>query len=117
MIEFWTDDNGYTARVRVFDRSPLVNYECTLLAAFIGGSAGRFRICAPALVFTQYTRPARAVRPPRHPQEGCPCLSDLRYAELTRAREYSRQMREHGELRGELHLSRRAKLARLFERS
>jgi hypothetical protein len=41
---------------------------------------------------------------------------DPQFKELTRAREYSRQMREHGELRGELHLSRRAKLAKFFER-
>lgn len=41
---------------------------------------------------------------------------DPTYAQLTRAREYSRQMGECGELRGGLHLSRRARLARLFER-
>jgi hypothetical protein len=32
---------------------------------------------------------------------------DPRFTELSRAQEYSRQMRERGELRGELHLSRR----------
>jgi hypothetical protein len=41
---------------------------------------------------------------------------DPRFSDLTRAREYSRQMRERGELRGGLHLSRGAKLANLFER-
>jgi hypothetical protein len=39
---------------------------------------------------------------------------DPRYTDLSRAQEYSRQMRERGELRGDLHLSRRAKLAKLF---
>jgi len=42
---------------------------------------------------------------------------DPRFEDLSRAREYSRQMGERGELRGELHLSRRAKFAKLFERS
>lgn len=41
---------------------------------------------------------------------------DAKFAELTRAREYSRQMSESGELRGDSNLSRRAKLTRLFER-
>jgi hypothetical protein len=41
---------------------------------------------------------------------------DPKFAELTRAREYSRQMSERGELRGDSNLSRGAKLARLFER-
>jgi hypothetical protein len=41
---------------------------------------------------------------------------DPAYAELLRARECSRQMRERGELRGGLRLSRREKLAKLFER-
>jgi hypothetical protein len=40
---------------------------------------------------------------------------DPRFTELSRAQEYSRHMRERGELRGELRLSRRAKLAKLFE--
>jgi hypothetical protein len=41
---------------------------------------------------------------------------DPQFTELTRAREYSRQMRERGELRGDSDLSRGAKWARLFER-
>jgi hypothetical protein len=41
---------------------------------------------------------------------------DPTFTQLTRAREYSRQMGERGELRRELHLSRGAKWARLFER-
>ena len=41
---------------------------------------------------------------------------DPNFAQLTRARECSRQMRERGELRGDLRLSRRARLAKLFER-
>jgi hypothetical protein len=41
---------------------------------------------------------------------------DPKFAELTRAQEHSRQMSERGELRGDSNLSRRAKLARLFER-
>jgi hypothetical protein len=41
---------------------------------------------------------------------------DPKFAELTRAREYSRQMSERGELRGDSNLPRGAKLARLFER-
>ena len=40
---------------------------------------------------------------------------DLRFEDLSRARERSRQMRERGELRGEAHLSRGARWARLFE--
>ena len=72
MIESWTDDNGYTARVRIFECSSLVDYECTLLAKFIGGSAGRFRIGAPALVFAQYSRPTRAVRPLRPLRKAVP---------------------------------------------
>jgi hypothetical protein len=39
-----------------------------------------------------------------------------KFTELTRAEEYSRQMRDRSELRGDWHLSRGAKLARLFER-
>jgi hypothetical protein len=39
---------------------------------------------------------------------------DPRFEDLSRAREHSRQMRERGELRGEMHLSRGAKWARLF---
>ncbi len=39
-----------------------------------------------------------------------------RFEDLTRARAYSRQMRERGELRGDSHLSRGAKWARLSER-
>jgi hypothetical protein len=41
---------------------------------------------------------------------------DPKFADLIRAREYSRQMGERGELRGGLHLSRQAKLAKLLER-
>jgi hypothetical protein len=41
---------------------------------------------------------------------------DPRFAELSRAREYTQRMRERGELRGGLHLSRCARLAKLFER-
>jgi len=41
---------------------------------------------------------------------------DPKFTELTRAQEYSRQMRERGQLRGNSNLSRRAKLARFFER-
>lgn len=41
---------------------------------------------------------------------------DPRFPEFTRAQENSRQMAERGELRGGLHLSRRAKLAKFFER-
>jgi len=41
---------------------------------------------------------------------------DPRFSDFARARDYSRQMGERGELRGGLHLSRRAKLAKLFER-
>ena len=41
---------------------------------------------------------------------------DPQFTELTRALEYSRQMRERGELRGDSHLSRGAKWARLLER-
>jgi hypothetical protein len=41
---------------------------------------------------------------------------DPRFEDLIRARECSRQMRERGELRGELHLSRGARWARLFAR-
>jgi hypothetical protein len=41
---------------------------------------------------------------------------DPRFAELSRAQEYCRQMRERGELRGDLHLSRRAKLAKPLKR-
>jgi hypothetical protein len=40
---------------------------------------------------------------------------DPRFSDFTRAQEYSRQMGERGELRGGLHLSRRAKLAKYFE--
>ena len=40
---------------------------------------------------------------------------DPRFSDLLRAREYSRQMGERGELRAGLHLSRREKMARLFE--
>jgi hypothetical protein len=40
---------------------------------------------------------------------------DPRFADFTRAQEYSRQMGERGELRGGLHLSRRARLAKFFE--
>jgi hypothetical protein len=41
---------------------------------------------------------------------------DPKFAELTRAREYSSQMSERGELRGDSNLSRGARFARLFER-
>ena len=41
---------------------------------------------------------------------------DPKFAELTRAQEHSRQMSERGELRGDSNLTRRAKLARIFER-
>ncbi len=41
---------------------------------------------------------------------------DPQFSDLTRAREYSRQMGDRGELRGGLHLSRRARFAKLFER-
>jgi hypothetical protein len=41
---------------------------------------------------------------------------DPKFAEFTHAREHSRHMRERGELRGNANLSRRAKLARFFER-
>jgi hypothetical protein len=41
---------------------------------------------------------------------------DPQFSELTRAREYSRQMSERGELRGDSHLSRGARFAKLFER-
>jgi hypothetical protein len=41
---------------------------------------------------------------------------DPKFAELTRAREYSRQMGERGQLRGDPHLSRGAKWARFSER-
>jgi hypothetical protein len=41
---------------------------------------------------------------------------DPRFEDLSRAREYSRRMRERGELRGDSNLSRGAKLARLSER-
>jgi hypothetical protein len=41
---------------------------------------------------------------------------DPQFSDLTRAREYSRQMAERGELRGGLYLSRRARFAKLFER-
>jgi hypothetical protein len=41
---------------------------------------------------------------------------DPRFSDFTCAQEYSRQMRERGELRGGLHLSRRARLAKFFER-
>jgi hypothetical protein len=41
---------------------------------------------------------------------------DPKFTEFTRAQEYIRQMGERGELRGDWNLSRRAKLARLFER-
>jgi hypothetical protein len=40
---------------------------------------------------------------------------DPQFADLSRAREYTRQMRERGELRGESDFSRGAKWARLFE--
>jgi hypothetical protein len=40
---------------------------------------------------------------------------DPRFSDLLRAREYSRQLRERGELRAGLHLSRREKMARLFK--
>lgn len=43
-------------------------------------------------------------------------MGDPRFEELTRAREYSRQMKERGELRGGLHLLRRERLAKLLER-
>jgi hypothetical protein len=41
---------------------------------------------------------------------------DPQFSDLTRARECSRQMRQRGELRDGLHLSRRARFAKLFER-
>jgi hypothetical protein len=41
---------------------------------------------------------------------------DPRFSDLIRAREYSRQMRERGELRSGLHMSRREKFAKLFGR-
>jgi hypothetical protein len=41
---------------------------------------------------------------------------DPRFSDLTRARQYSRQMRERGELRSGLYLSRREKFAKLFGR-
>jgi hypothetical protein len=41
---------------------------------------------------------------------------DPKFAEFARAQEYSRQLSERGELRGGLHLSRRARLAKFFER-
>jgi hypothetical protein len=41
---------------------------------------------------------------------------DPNFAQLSRAREHSRQMKERGELRGGLHLSRRARLAKFLER-
>ena len=39
---------------------------------------------------------------------------DPRFSDLSRAREYSRQMRERGELRGGLRLSRQAKFAKFM---
>lgn len=42
---------------------------------------------------------------------------DPSFVQLSRAREYSRQMRERGELRGDFHTTRRARLAKLFEGS
>jgi hypothetical protein len=45
-----------------------------------------------------------------------PTKGEPRFTELSRAQEYSRQMRKRGELRGKSNLSRRAELARLFER-
>jgi hypothetical protein len=41
---------------------------------------------------------------------------DPKFTELSRARDYSRQMKERGELREGLHLSRRARAAMFFER-
>jgi hypothetical protein len=41
---------------------------------------------------------------------------DPQFKDLIRAREYSRQMRERGELRSGLYLSRREKFAKLFGR-
>jgi hypothetical protein len=41
---------------------------------------------------------------------------DPKFTDFTRAQEYSGQMRERGELRGGLHLSRRARRAKFFER-
>lgn len=41
---------------------------------------------------------------------------DPRFEDLSRAREYSRQMSERGELRGDSTLTRSAKLAKFFER-
>jgi hypothetical protein len=41
---------------------------------------------------------------------------DPQFKDLMRAREYSRQMRERGELRSGLHLSRREKFVKLFGR-
>jgi hypothetical protein len=41
---------------------------------------------------------------------------DPRFSDLTRAQEYSRQMRQRGELRDGLHKSRREKFAKLFRR-
>jgi hypothetical protein len=41
---------------------------------------------------------------------------DPRFEDLSRARDHSRLMDERGQLRGGLHLSRRARLAKFFER-
>jgi hypothetical protein len=40
---------------------------------------------------------------------------DPKFSDFTRAQKYSLQLKERGELRGGLHLSRRAKLAKFFE--
>jgi len=41
---------------------------------------------------------------------------DPKFADFSRAQEYSRQLRERGELGGGLHLSDRARRAKFFER-